>query len=148
MKSAGISCFRKAGLERRGVGGKSARGIDQGLIVRAARQPEFVLQSRRFKGQHVCGAIDGLDQVAQIFADGGLGGGNALGCADAGGLIGALTVQFRHDLGDRGKEFLAEAAVGEGCGLRDAEIARASQHLITFGGDAIHVTAPLLDVVS
>lgn len=130
--------FQKGFFDRCGVGGEGAGGIEQVLVVGSARQAELVFQSRRVESHGARRAVDGQHRFAQVFAECGFGGGDALRGTATGRLVDVLAVQFDDDLRDSSEKLFAETAFGKSGRVCDAEIAHSFQHLVTFDGDAVH----------
>lgn len=87
--------------QRRGIGYKGARGIQQRLIAAAVRHAEFVTDRRLINGHRPRRAIDDREPFAQGNASAGLAGRAFARRAEAGDLRGGMSRQ----LGNRRIEF-------------------------------------------
>jgi len=109
-------------LKRGGVGGKSAGGIEQGLIAVVVRHEEFSSQPFGAK-QHegMDGVGDANHVVVQMEASGDFGKDGAVGLFAAGNLRGSERGGHRHGGMDEGELLSAQAGRREVGGVFDAK---------------------------
>ena len=99
-------------LERGGIGGKGAGGVEQGLVAAAAGQAEFAIESRRAEqGERVRGFADAVQVVVEMKAPGDYGKYATVRLPGAGGLRGSETGGLGNGGADQG-ELLSPHAGG------------------------------------